>query len=87
MARILTGAEHHAAAAEHHELAAGHHREAAKRFADKDYAHAGHQALMAHGHTQLAARHANEATKHHLTWHGNEQAETRDLVRDKAPAA
>jgi hypothetical protein len=87
MARVLTGAEHHTAAAEHHDLAANHHREAAKRFAAKDYAHAGHQALMAHGHTQLAARHANEATKHHLTWHGSGPPQKGEPVQDKEPVA
>jgi hypothetical protein len=66
MAKTLTGAEHHIAAAEHHELAAARHRGASRYYAKKDFAHAAHQALIAHGHTQQAVRHGNEATKYHL---------------------
>ena len=69
MARIITGGEHHVAAAEHHEQAAAHHRQASKHYAEKDYAHAAHQALIAHGHMQQAVRHGNEATKYHLEEH------------------
>jgi hypothetical protein len=69
MPKILTGGEHHIAAAEHHEQAATNHRRASKHYAEKDYAHAAHQALIAHGHTQQAVRHGNEATKYHLELH------------------
>ncbi|MGO8917924.1 MAG: hypothetical protein ACLQJR_18640 [Stellaceae bacterium] len=69
MARTLTGAEHHTAAAEHHEQAASHHRLASKHYAEKDYAHAAQQALIAHGRSQQAVRHGNEATKYHLVQH------------------
>jgi hypothetical protein len=69
MAKILTGAEHHIAAAEHHEQAAAYHRRASEYYAEKDYAHAAHQALIAHGHTQQALRHGSEATKYHLEHH------------------
>jgi len=44
-------AEHHASAAGHHERAAQYHREASRHYQiGKDYAHAAHQALTAHGH-------------------------------------
>ena len=66
VAKILTGAERHTAAAEHHEQSASHHRLASKHYAEKDFAHAAHQALIAHGHTQLAVRNGNEATRYHL---------------------
>ena len=66
MAKTLTGSEHHKAAAEHHEQAASRHRGASECYAKKDYARAAHQALIAHGHTQQAVRHGNEATKYHL---------------------
>jgi hypothetical protein len=70
MSRTLTGTEHHDAAAGHHELAAWHHREASRHYTDKDFALAAHQALIAHGHTQQAMRHGNEATKYHVEHHG-----------------
>lgn len=69
MTKILTGVEHHAAAAEHYEQAASYHRLASKHYAEKDYAHAAHQALIAHGHSQQALRHAGAATKYHLEQH------------------
>jgi hypothetical protein len=69
MAKTLTGAEHHTAAAEHHEQAASHHRLASKHYADKDFAHAAHEALIAHGRAQQAVRHGNEATKYHIEQH------------------
>jgi hypothetical protein len=72
MVKNLTGAERHTAAAEHHEQAASHHRLASKHYAEKDYAHAAHQALIAHGYTQQAVRHGNEATKSYLEQHGKE---------------
>jgi hypothetical protein len=70
MNKALTGTEHHNAAAVHHEQAALHHREASRHYAEKDYAQAAHQALIAHGHTQQAIRHGNEATKYHVEHHG-----------------
>ncbi len=63
MSKGLTGAEHHLAAAVHHEQAAEGHLRAAKHYDEKEYARAAHEALIAHGHTQQAFRHANEATK------------------------
>jgi hypothetical protein len=69
---MFTGKEHHIAAADHHEQAARHHRLASKHYEEKDYAHAAHQALIAHGHTQQAMRHGNEATKYHVEHHGKD---------------
>jgi hypothetical protein len=66
MTKVLTGTQHHEAAAEHHAQAATHHHQASVHYEEKDYAHAAHQALMAHGHTQQAVRHANDATKYYL---------------------
>ena len=46
---------HHAAAARHHEQAAQFHREASRHYqVGKDYAHAAHKALTAHGHALRA---------------------------------
>jgi hypothetical protein len=70
MSKLLSGTEHHEAAVSHHEQAAWRHREASRNYAEKDYAHAAHQALIAHGHTQQAIRHGNEATKYHVEHHG-----------------
>jgi hypothetical protein len=72
MNKLLTGTEHHVAAAAHHEQAALHHRLASQHYTEKDYAHAAHQALIAHGHMQQAVRHGNEATKYHVEQHGKE---------------
>jgi hypothetical protein len=77
MAKHLSGTEHHLAAATHHEHAAAHHRLASQHYAEKDYAHAAHQALIAHGHGQQAARHANEATKFHIEHHDKPPAPIR----------
>ncbi|HEX4111900.1 MAG TPA: hypothetical protein VH020_05135 [Stellaceae bacterium] len=74
MAKHLSGTEHHLAAATHHEQAAMHHRLASQHYAEKDYAHAAHQALIAHGHAQQGIRHANEATKYHIEQHDNAQS-------------
>ncbi len=72
MGKLLTGTEHHVAAAEHHDKAAVHHRRASQHYAEKDYAHAAHQALIAHGHTQQAVWHGSEATKYHVEQHGKD---------------
>lgn len=48
-------ARNHAAAAAHHEQAARFHRKASRHYEiGKDYAHAAHQALTAHGHALRA---------------------------------
>jgi hypothetical protein len=58
--------EHLEAAASHHEQAARLHREASRHFEEgKDFAHAAHQAMLAHGHALHAIDRANEALKHH----------------------
>jgi hypothetical protein len=52
----------HAAAASHHEQAAHYHREASHHYQiGKDYAHAAHQALVAHGHSLRALEHGQAA--------------------------
>lgn len=57
--------EHLEAAASHHEQAGRFHREASRHFeAGKDFAHAAHQAMMAHGHALHAIDRANDALKH-----------------------
>lgn len=57
--------EHLEAAASHHEQAGRFHREASRHFeAGKDFAHAAHQAMMAHGHALHAIYRANDAGKH-----------------------
>ncbi|WP_241300735.1 hypothetical protein [Burkholderia stabilis] len=56
---------HLEAAASHHEQAARYHREASRHFEDgKDFAHAAHQAMMAHGHTLHAIDQAHDAGAH-----------------------
>jgi hypothetical protein len=56
---------HLEAAASHHEQAARFHREASHHFgAGKDYDHAAHQAIMAHGYALHAIDEANNVVKH-----------------------
>ncbi|CAG4915564.1 hypothetical protein [Paraburkholderia saeva] len=56
---------HLEAAASHHEQAARYHRGAARHFeAGQDYAHAAHQAMMAHGHGLQAIDEAHDAGAH-----------------------
>ena len=59
-------AAHHAAAAEHHNQAMQLHRSASRHYLiGKDYAHAAHQALTAHGHALLALAEADAASRLH----------------------
>jgi hypothetical protein len=56
---------HLEAAASHHEQAARYHREASRHFeTGQDYAHAAHQAMMAHGHALHAIEQAHDAGAH-----------------------
>jgi hypothetical protein len=65
-------AQHHASAAIHHEQAVRYHREASRHYqTGKDYAHAAHQALAAHGPALLAIDRGNEASKHYAGHDGN----------------
>jgi hypothetical protein len=65
-------AEHHASAAIHHEQAARYHREASRHYqTGKDYAHAAHQALVAHGHALQAIDRGNDASKYYAGHDGN----------------
>ena len=51
------------AAAEHHQQAARIHREASRHYqTGRDYAHAAHQALTAHGHALRALEHGQAAS-------------------------
>ena len=51
---------HHSSAAAHHGQAPNFHREAASRYkVGKDYVHAAHQALVAHGHAMRALEHGH----------------------------
>jgi hypothetical protein len=53
---------HHTSAAAHHGHAAEFHTAASRHYQiGKDYAHAAHQALVAHGHAMLALEHGQEA--------------------------
>ena len=83
MTRILTGAEHHAAAADHYQQAARHHRLASKHYAERDYAHAAHQALIGYGYAQRAARHVDAATRYRFEL----RAAFRRAEREPADAA
>src|SRR5476651_332982 len=65
-------AEHHNRAAMHHTLAARYHREASRHYqTGKDYAHAAHQALVAHGHALQAIDRGNDASKYYAGHNGN----------------
>jgi hypothetical protein len=58
--------EHHTSAAFHHQKAAQFHREASRHYElGKDYAHAAHQALIAHGHGLRAIDQGNAAGKYY----------------------
>jgi hypothetical protein len=60
---------HHAAAAVHHQQAARFHREASRHYQiGKDYAHAAHQALTAHGHALRALEHGQAASIRYATY-------------------
>ncbi len=55
---------HHEAAARHHEQAAQFHREASRHYQiGKNYAHAAHQALTAHGYGLLALKEGKAASE------------------------
>jgi hypothetical protein len=64
--------EHHRTAAMHHTQAARYHGKSSRHYeTGKDYAHAAHQALVAHGHALLALKYGDEARAqyagHHLS--------------------
>ena len=63
---------HHTAAVEHHQQAARFHREAARHYqTGKDYAHAAHQALTAHGHALRALEHGQAASTSYAAHEGS----------------
>jgi hypothetical protein len=76
--------DHHASAAKFHEQAARHHREASRHFEfGKGWAHAAHEAFLAHGYAMYARRHGDEAAKRYV-----EQAGGRPkAVETAAPVA
>jgi hypothetical protein len=72
----MTGAgnsgDHHEAAARHHEQAAHFHREASRHYQiGKDYAHAAHQALTAHGHALRALENGQAASARYAEHEGS----------------
>ena len=74
MADHLTAAEHHDAAARHHDQAMKLHRSASRHYQiGKDYAHAAHQALVAHGHGLQALASADAASGRHQPHTGMSQ--------------
>ena len=63
---------HHTAAVEHHQQAARFHREASRHYLiGKDYAHAAHQALTAHGHALRALEHGQAASTSYAAHEGS----------------
>jgi hypothetical protein len=62
--------EHHRTAAMHHTQAARYHHESARHYEiGKDYAHAAHQALVAHGHALSGLKYGEEARTHYAGHH------------------
>src|SRR5580704_728316 len=60
---------HHATGTEHHQQAARFHREASRHYQiGRDYAHAAHQALTAHGHALRALEHGQAASIRYATY-------------------
>jgi hypothetical protein len=67
-----SAAEHHADAAMHHGQAASFHRSASRHYqVGKDYAHAAHQALSAHGHALRASEHGQAARELYAAQEGS----------------
>ena len=59
-------AQNYASASAHHQRAAHYHQEASRHYrSGKDFAHAAHQALLAHGHALRAMDFGHEAAKPH----------------------
>ena len=79
-------AEHHASAATHHEQAARYHREASRHFeVGKDFSHAAHQSIVAHGHTLEAVKRGNDARAYYAEQIGIPMsAEYPQIVVEKA---
>jgi hypothetical protein len=72
MADQHTAADHHDAAAQQHDQAMKLHRSASRHYQiGKDYAHAAHQALAAHGHGMLALASAEAALQQHQPHDGH----------------
>nr|WP_294515966.1 hypothetical protein [uncultured Rhodopila sp.] len=64
--------DHHVSAAIHHEQAAHFHREASRHYQiGKDYGHAAHQAITAHGHAVRAMEHGQAASAYYAGHQGS----------------
>lgn len=64
--------DHHATAAMHHEQAAYFHREASRHYQiGKDYDHAAHQALTAHGHALRALEYGKAVSTRYAEHEGS----------------
>jgi len=71
MTEEYRAAEHHGSAAVHHQQAMRYHREAATHYqVGKDYAHAAHMALVAHGHGWQAIDHGKQANTFYIDQDG-----------------
>jgi len=70
MSSQRTSAADHGFAARQNDHAALYHRSASRHFQiGKDYGHAAHQALLAHGHALLADTHARAAAAYYIDHH------------------
>ena len=70
MSENHSATEHHRTATKHHTRAAEYHRESSRHYeTGKDYAHAAHQALIAHGHALLGLKYGDEARAHYAGHH------------------
>ncbi len=76
MTERLNTAGQHGLAADHHDRAARYHREAGRHYEiGKDFAHAAHMALLAHGHTSRALDHGRQAGQYYAGRHAAEATE------------
>jgi hypothetical protein len=79
--------EHDASAALHHEQAAHFHREASRHYQiGKDYAHAAHQAVKAHGHALRALEHGQAASTRYEEHEGSPWPGYLTRSPDKSPS-
>ncbi len=82
--------DRHLSAARHHEQAAHFHREAARHYQiGKDYAHAAHLAVTAHGHALRALEHGQAASEVYAGQEGSGSQLPGYLSRavDKSPSS
>jgi len=73
--------EHHGSAVVHHQQALRYHREASLHYQlGKDYAHAAHMALVAHGHGWQAIDHGKQANTFYIEQEGKSAQTTTETV-------